>query len=504
MNSSIYSSGPYSSPYTNDVPYNQNIRQISRTPSPTPSEIQALGQKAFFNWSSMFDKKKMWTRQRIIIYISILLAAVVGGLFIFYHDQIVQAIQPAANWMHNFKFGWLIPIAIFFVISFPPLFGHEILAIVCGLVWGVWIGFGIVAAGTFIGEVGNFYAFRYLCTVRGEKMEKGSITYSALGRVVREGGFKIALIARYSVIPGHFTTAIFAVCGMNIFIFMLAAALSMPKQFITVYIGTLLESSANSSTTSKNKIISDVVGVITVLVTVGAMWYITRQVNRVKPQIIYERRKARQARLEGESGSLYQNGGANTSTVFNPSDTTLATPLNSFQNAPYDPPYQQWDSEGRAVGYTADPRVYAPQPKKPEHQFPADMTPTMGIKPLRQESTDTVAWELQTNAAQGQSYALSAITPEPLRNPFDDTTSSEPMAASYAPPAGPPPSSAAGYASYTPPLGPPPSSAAGGIASYAPPPGPPPSSAAAGYAFSAPPHSFSGTTSPPPPNYATR
>jgi hypothetical protein len=34
-------------------------------------------------------------------------------------------------------------------------------------------------------------------------MEKSSIIYSALGRVVREGGFRIALIARYSAIPGH-------------------------------------------------------------------------------------------------------------------------------------------------------------------------------------------------------------------------------------------------------------------------------------------------------------
>jgi uncharacterized membrane protein YdjX (TVP38/TMEM64 family) len=36
------------------------------------------------------------------------------------------------------------------------LFGHEIIAVLCGLVWGLWIGFGIVAAGTFLGEVGNF------------------------------------------------------------------------------------------------------------------------------------------------------------------------------------------------------------------------------------------------------------------------------------------------------------------------------------------------------------
>ena len=36
------------------------------------------------------------------------------------------------------------------------LFGHEIVAILCGLVWGLWVGFAIVAAGTFLGEVGNF------------------------------------------------------------------------------------------------------------------------------------------------------------------------------------------------------------------------------------------------------------------------------------------------------------------------------------------------------------
>jgi ABC-type spermidine/putrescine transport system permease subunit II len=72
----------------------------------------------------------------------------------------------------SLPFGWIVPIAVLFVISFPPvrpawsrnfsmtdakkLFGHEIVAVLCGLVWGLWIGFGIVAAGTFFGEVGNF------------------------------------------------------------------------------------------------------------------------------------------------------------------------------------------------------------------------------------------------------------------------------------------------------------------------------------------------------------
>ena len=32
----------------------------------------------------------------------------------------------------------------------------EILAILCGVIWGLWIGFAITAAGTFLGEIGNF------------------------------------------------------------------------------------------------------------------------------------------------------------------------------------------------------------------------------------------------------------------------------------------------------------------------------------------------------------
>ena len=77
--------------------------------------------------------------------------------------------------------------------------------------------------------------------------------------MVRDGGFKIALIARLSAIPGHcaycwalavygsaddylsVTTAVFSTCGMGIFVFSLAAILSMPKQMITVYLGVILK-----------------------------------------------------------------------------------------------------------------------------------------------------------------------------------------------------------------------------------------------------------------------
>ena len=43
------------------------------------------------------------------------------------------------------------------------------------------------------------------------------------------------------------TTAVFSTCGMNIWIFMAAAFLSLPKQFITVYLGVALEDSEDGT-----------------------------------------------------------------------------------------------------------------------------------------------------------------------------------------------------------------------------------------------------------------
>lgn len=65
---------------------------------------------------------------------------------------LLQTLRPFLEKVKALPAGWLIPIVILVVISFPPLFGHEIIALLCGVVYGLGIGFAIVAAGTFIGE----------------------------------------------------------------------------------------------------------------------------------------------------------------------------------------------------------------------------------------------------------------------------------------------------------------------------------------------------------------
>ncbi|WOO83356.1 Golgi apparatus membrane protein TVP38 [Vanrija pseudolonga] len=226
-------------------------------------------QQGMFNWKELRSWRFWFRKEWWYWYLAFIVISVLVILMVLYHDQIVHWLMPAANWMKNLPGGWAIPIAVLFIISFPPLFGHEIVAVLCGVVWGLWIGFGIVCAGTFIGEIGNYYAFKYCCRARAEKIEKGNMNYACLSYVMREGSIWLVIAARLSAIPGHFTTAVFATCGMNIWVFCLAAFVTLPKQLITVYLGVIFAQNQKKGT--KERIISYTVLCIGFLYHVDAM-----------------------------------------------------------------------------------------------------------------------------------------------------------------------------------------------------------------------------------------
>lgn len=63
----------------------------------------------------------------------------------------------------------MIPVALLIIVSFPPLVGHEIIGICIGIVWDLDVGFAILAAGTFLGELATWFVFKGLCTGRAAK-----------------------------------------------------------------------------------------------------------------------------------------------------------------------------------------------------------------------------------------------------------------------------------------------------------------------------------------------
>ena len=51
--------------------------------------------------------------------------------------------------------------------------------------------------------------FRYCCRARAQKVEEKDLKYALLTEVIRDGGLKMAIMVRYSAIPGHSTSCLF-------------------------------------------------------------------------------------------------------------------------------------------------------------------------------------------------------------------------------------------------------------------------------------------------------
>ncbi|MCO5555804.1 hypothetical protein L7F22_009349 [Adiantum nelumboides] len=234
-------------------------------------------------------------------YVLIVVICILVALMTIYHKQIVDWLTPISKKVREVSWGWVIPVAILFIISFPPLFGHEVVGVLCGVVYGLWIGFGVLSLGTLLGELGNFYAFKYLLKKHGEKFERQSIDYACMAHIVREGGFMVILMARLSAIPGHFTTAVFATVGMNIFVFTIAAILSLPKQLVVVYLGVAIEQAGSGHESTRSKVIKYIVLVASFAVTIGVAIWLYGKMHKARP-IVQGRLRERRYQMLTEAG----------------------------------------------------------------------------------------------------------------------------------------------------------------------------------------------------------
>lgn len=127
-----------------------------------------------------------------------------------------------------------------------------------------------------------------------------------MAHIVREGGFIIVLLARLSAIPGHFTTAVFSTVGMNVFVFTIAAILSLPKQLVVVYLGVAIEQAGSGTESTRSKVIKWVVLILSFLVTLGVAVYLYGKMQQARP-IVQERLRAKRYKMLMEAGPAGEN-----------------------------------------------------------------------------------------------------------------------------------------------------------------------------------------------------
>ncbi|TVY42507.1 Golgi apparatus membrane protein [Lachnellula subtilissima] len=273
-------------------------KQKSGQPNPEEEEFEYRD----VQWKDFVTKPKY-----IPLWIVALVVIALSAVIVIRHDEVVNAIRPASEKIRDLPAGFLIPIIILIIISFPPLFGHEIIALLCGVVYGLWIGFAVVAAGTFLGEKVVQLGHGTLSSTLLEEKPSNSnarISTTAHWHASPETvdfwypssnpiptqtltiSSKVVLIVRFSVIPSHFSTAVFSTCNVKFWYFAIATFATLPKQIILVYVGVLFAQK------NKNNTINDIVLVITFLVTVAAGAYIYNKM-RLNKRILLDEQAAR-------------------------------------------------------------------------------------------------------------------------------------------------------------------------------------------------------------------
>ncbi|KUJ20791.1 uncharacterized protein LY89DRAFT_578995 [Mollisia scopiformis] len=176
-------------------------------------------------------------------------------LFEVYKSDFERWVSPLTDWLRKReKWSWTIPVAILFVLSFPPLFGHEIVQLIVGLTYPLGVALGIACAGSILGEAGCFVVFKYCFSGYVEKKIRQKIKWAATARVAQQAGFKGVLVIRYSIVPPHLANPLFACTGMKFWLYMSTVILSLPKSMVFVALGA--PSSEHSKGAKVGKVIA--------------------------------------------------------------------------------------------------------------------------------------------------------------------------------------------------------------------------------------------------------
>ncbi|GAA5971024.1 hypothetical protein JCM11641_004114 [Rhodosporidiobolus odoratus] len=256
------------------------------------------------NWKT--SAKNSFKRKYWVWWIVGIILCVAVGLISYYRDTIVEKFEPHKDDIVNLPASWVIPIAVLVILSFPPLGGHEIVLLVVGLIWGVWVGFAIACAGTLIGEILCFYLFKYLLTSKAASIEQESVFYACIARLMRSGGLWIIIVVRFSAIPGHVVTAIQSTVGMSVWIYAIAVIISLPKQLAVVWLGEMFgetEGVSDPATVKKQQRISLSVFFATCLATVLSLYIVYMRARKLYPEVLRDMEAHRISKDSLASGS---------------------------------------------------------------------------------------------------------------------------------------------------------------------------------------------------------
>ncbi|TVY36041.1 Golgi apparatus membrane protein [Lachnellula subtilissima] len=234
-------------------------------PPPTTTQHETFRKSKWKNKSSSLLNKKLskkWQRRLYWMVPLGILTIVFSVLFEVYKKDFERWVKPLTDWLREREsWTWTLPTLILVILSFPPLFGHEIVQLVVGLTYPLGVAIGIACAGAVLGEAACFITFKYLFTDYVHKKIDQQVKWAAIARVTQEAGFRGVLVIRYSIVPPHLANPLFSCTGMKFWVYMATVILSLPKSMVFVALGS--PSSEGSKAAKWGKVVA--IGIVVII-----------------------------------------------------------------------------------------------------------------------------------------------------------------------------------------------------------------------------------------------
>lgn len=220
-------------------------------------------------------------------------------VFLIYSHRIFAWLQPIAVGWRALPAGWLIIFAMTFVCAFPPMIGYSTTLTIAGFVYGFPGGWPVVAAATVAGSTTAFIASRTVLSQYVHSLIGSDKRFVALGQILRRDGVFVLAAVRLCPLPFSLSNGFLAtIPSISPAGFAAATALSSPKIFIHIFIGSRMAKLAESGDAMSlgDKFIN-----YTSMALGGIL-------GTVLGLVIYKRTMARAEELMREDGMSAENG----------------------------------------------------------------------------------------------------------------------------------------------------------------------------------------------------
>lgn len=226
----------------------------------------------YHRYMSFCNQLLIWFNQQSIIKkIMIIVLGILGiilvGLFMVFHVYIIKFMIYLSDKWGELKYGRLLLFTLVFFVGFPPLIGFSSLSVLCGMVYGIFSGWILLATASITGSFCSFLVFRYLLKSKADSLLKSNEKFRAFSEILKEDQSLLLLILiRLCPLPYSLSNgALASIPELSPMTYLSASILTAPKLFIHVFIGHQFKDIGDDHNSTLKRVIDGVSLVITTI-----------------------------------------------------------------------------------------------------------------------------------------------------------------------------------------------------------------------------------------------